>query len=213
MQAIPNSSALDRAAAGGGPSARVLPWIAGAEPQRVLGYAAELTQQIARLTTIVAGVEDSGRALRQAWSAGSAADGAIDKLTVTLQAFQKITAAVRALNGEIQAASTALTLVQQGYRAVVGATNPMVAALLSNPHTHAAARALATSTTTGLSTYVQTTRTALDQIGLVRMIAIAGTLASIAGELGRLLSGDTPAPAALTGYGSTGWTGYTPRTP
>jgi hypothetical protein len=201
MYAIPNSSALDMAAAGGGPGFRVLPWIAGAEPGTVLGYAAELTQRVARLTAIVSGIEESCRALRQAWSSGSASDGAIQKVTATVQAFQRITTAVQALDGELQAVSATLTLVQQGYRAVVGATNPTVAALLSSPHTHAAARSLATSITTGLSSFVQTVRTALDQVGLVRMIAIVSTLVTIAGELEKLLSGDSPAtptPAAPT---------------
>jgi hypothetical protein len=214
MYAIPNSSAMDAAAACGGPSATVLPWIVSAEPQSVLQYAADLTQRVARLITIVERIEESKRALRHAWSSGSASDGAIQKITSTIEAFQRIASAVQALETQIKAVSTALQLVQQAYRAVVGAVNPTVATLLSNPYTRAAATSLATSTTASLSSFVHTSRTVLDQIGLVRLIAIVSALATIAGELDKLFKDDSPPGAVtssgLSGYGAAGWGRFAP---
>ena len=189
MHAIPSSAAMDVAATGGGPSATVLPWIAGAEPQSVLQYAAQLTQQMGRLIAIVQRIEDNGHALRQAWPSGHASDGATRKVAGTIQAFQRIAQAAQALDAELKAVSTALQLVQQAYRSVVGAVNPTVAALLSNVYTRPAATSLATGTTASLSSFVQTVRTVLDQIGRVRLLAVTTALARIATELDTLLHG------------------------
>jgi len=217
MFAIPNSSAMDAAAHGGGPTSRVLPWIAGTDPEQVLRYLAQLTGQLTKITGIVNQIGDARGALRTAWPSGSASNGAITKFTQALTAFQKITQAVAALQAEIQAVAMALRLVQNGYRAVVGSVNPTVAALLSNPYTRHAAAALSTSTTSGLASYVTATKAALDTIGLVRMVAIATQLATIANELETLLSNDsavaagrTPAMTKVTptgsgGFGTGGW--------
>jgi hypothetical protein len=188
MYAIPNSSAMDAAAHGGGPTSRVLPWIAGSEPQQVLRYITDLVGGITKLTGIVDGIGDNRDSLRQSWPAGSASDAATAKVTGAVTAFSKIVKAVQTLEAEIQAVAAALQLVQTAYRAVVGSVNPTVAALLSNIHTRPAATALSTSTTSGLATFVSTSKATLDNIALVRLLAIVTTLGTIAKELETLLS-------------------------
>jgi hypothetical protein len=188
MFAIPNSSAMDAAAHGGGPTSRVLPWIAGTDPAQLLQFVTRLLGQISRITGIVNQISDAGGALRKAWPTGSASDGALAKITQAVTTFQKIARAVEALQMEVQAAAAALGLAQNSYRTVVSSVNPTVAALLSNPHTRHAATALATSATSGVASYVGATKATLDTIGLVRMAAIVTQLATIARELSTLLS-------------------------
>ena len=183
MQAIPNSAAMDMAAHGAGPSTRVLPWIAGGEPQQILQFVTELAGAIQKITGIVSGIETAGGSLRQAWPTGSAAEAATAKLTDTLTLFTRITKAVEAMETEIQAAATALQLVQNAYAAVVGSTNPTVAMLLSNVHTRAAATSLSIRTTTQLAAFVNSTKSTLDTIAQVRLAAITTLLATIAKEL------------------------------
>jgi hypothetical protein len=189
MRAIPNSSAMDMAAHGGGPTSRVLPWIVGGEPQQILTFITELSSAITKLAGIMNGVENAGGALRQAWPTGTAADGAATKLNNSIALFTRITTAVEAMETEIRAAATALQLVQNAYTAVVGSTNPTVAVLLSNIHTRPAATSLSVQATTQLGAFVSSTKATLDAIGQARLAAIATSLATIASELESLLSG------------------------
>ena len=183
MQAIPNSSAMDVAAHGGGPAARVLPWIVGTEPAQVQRYIAELVGHITKIAGIVDRIDDARGSLRTTWSAGSASDGAVGKVGGTIALFGKIVKAVEALEAEIQGVALALGLVQNAYRGVVSSVNPTVAALLSNIHTRPAATALATGTTSGLAAFVSGTKATLDTIALVRLVAIVTQLVTIAGDL------------------------------
>jgi hypothetical protein len=198
MYAIPNSSAMDAAAGGGGPTSTVLPWIVSTEPQQVLKYVTDLAGRITTIAGIVARIDTTRGSLRQAWPSGSASDAAIAKVTDTIRIFDKITKAVQSVQAEIQAVATALNLVQNVYRSVVGSVNPTVAALLSNVHTRAAATALSVNTTSGLASAVSSTKATLDTIGIVRLAAIASQLATIASELGSLLSGGAAVPAGTT---------------
>ncbi|MFI7541810.1 hypothetical protein [Actinoplanes sp. NPDC049599] len=207
MFAVPNSSAMDAAAGGRGPTATVLPWLAGAEPDQVLRYVTDLVNRITRIAGIVDQVGDAGGTLRKTWTAGSASDGAVAKVRSTVATFQKIVQAVETLQAEIVAVATALRTAQHAYRSMVSSVNPTVAALLSNIHTHAAARSLAVGTTSGLASFVSSVKAALDAIGAVRLMAVVTTLATIAKELESLLSDGaaaTPggAPSMITGPGA-----------
>lgn len=195
MQAIPNSSAMDFAAGGGGPTARVLPWIVSADPEQILRYGTELANHITTIAGIVAQISDTGDAMRKAWPAGTASDAALAKVQKSVQTFQRIVQAARTLQTELTNVATALRLVQQAYRATVSAVNPTVKALLSNVHTHAAARSLAIGTTAGLASSVASTKATLDAIAATRLMAVVSTLATIAKELESLLSADAPAPS------------------
>jgi len=201
MDAIPNSSAMDAAAGGGGPTARVLPWLVGTQPDQVLRYITDLAGRITTIAGIVDQIGDAGGTLRKAWTSGSASDGAIAKVQATIRTFQQIVQAVETLQAETVAVATALRLAQNAYRSVVSSVNPTVAALLSNVHTQGLARSLAVSTTNGLASFVSSTKATLDTLATVRLMAVVTALATIAKELESLLSdgaagttgGSTPA--------------------
>ncbi|WP_189077733.1 hypothetical protein [Mangrovihabitans endophyticus] len=213
---MPNSSAMDAAAGGSGPSATVLPWIVTTEPDQIQRYVTDLVSRVATLARTVQSIDRAGDDLHRAWSTGSASAAAHGKVAKTIEIFQKVTTAVQALEAEIQAVVVAVRMVQNGYRAVVGAVNPTVAALLSNIYTRAAATALAVSATSGLASFVSTVKAALDAIGLARIATIITTLVTIAHELQSLLSNDTPQatpatqPTALQALAGNGVSGAQP---
>ncbi|MDP9794069.1 hypothetical protein J2S43_002581 [Catenuloplanes nepalensis] len=188
MRGIPSSGAMDAAAGGRGPGTAVLPLLIGGEPQQIVAHLTQLIGHVQKITELMRKVSGTRDALRQAWPAGAASDGAAQKLKAVLDAFQSISALVTTLQTETQNAATAITMAQQTYRAVVGATNPTVASLLAQPHGHAAARALAVSATGSLTGAVQASRARLDTIGLVRIAAVVAQLATIADQLRTLLT-------------------------
>nr|MDT0661545.1 hypothetical protein [Micromonospora sp. DSM 115978] len=201
MFQVPNSAAMDAAATGGGPSTVVLPSIVTGQPQTIVGYAADLAQQLAKLASLFQDVERARQELRKVWSTGSASDNALDKVVKSVEAFKKISDAVEKVVTHLQSSAQIVKLVQAAYQAVVRAVNPVVAALLSNPFTQGAARALASVTTSALKAFTTIARTALDAIGLVKLAAAIISLVTIAGEVRNLLSGSpsagTTAPTTL----------------
>jgi len=192
---IPNSSAIDAAAGGRGPGTVVLPSIITSQPEAIVRYAADLAQRVARLAGLFQELDRARQELRGVWRSGAASDSAIDKLVTSAEAFQKIAGTVEKVITELGSAAEAIQIIQKAYRAVVGMVNPVVAALMSNPYTQAAARALATATTAALKGFLTVARVALDAIGLVRIAAAVVALVGIAREVGNLLSGRAePAP-------------------
>jgi uncharacterized protein YukE len=200
---IPNSSAIDAAAGGGGPGTVVLPSIITTQPEAIVRYATELGQRVARLAGLFQDLDRARQELRAVWSSGSASDSAIDKLTKSAEAFQRIAGTVEKVITELRSAADAIRMIQTAYRAVVGMVNPVVAALMSNPFTQSAARALASVTTAALKGFLTVVRVALDAIGLIRLVAAATDLVAIAREVERLLSGraEPAAPALPAGAG------------
>lgn len=216
MFQVPNSSAIDAAAAGRGPGTVVLPSIITSQPQAIIKYATELAQQVAKLAGLFQEIDRARQELRGAWSAGSASDNAVEKLVKSAEAGKKIFDAIEKVITELGSAAELVRIIQAAYQAVVRMVNPVVAALLSNPYTQAAARALAHSTTAALKGFLTAVRVAMDAIGLVRLAAAILTLVTIAREVERLLSGDAgPTVATPSVPGSTGSTGVpgTPGTP
>jgi hypothetical protein len=192
---VPNSSAIDAAATGGGPGTVVLPSIITGQPQAIVTYATNLAQQVARLAALFQDVDRARQELRKVWSAGSASDNAVEKLVKSAEAFKKISDAVEKVITELTSSAEIIKIVQAAYQAVVRMVNPVVAALMSNPYTQGAARALASSTTAALKGFVTTVRTALDTIGLVKLVAAIASLVTVAREIQGLLSGTPAAPA------------------
>jgi hypothetical protein len=79
------------------------------------------------------------------WS-GAASETALKKITDSLQSFEKIIKVVQEGAQLLGVAGTLVKTAQTAYTSVVSAVNPTVAALMSNPWTHAAAVALSTAT-------------------------------------------------------------------
>ncbi|MDG4829503.1 hypothetical protein O7627_09330 [Solwaraspora sp. WMMD1047] len=196
MFQVPNSSAIDAAATGGGPGTVVLPSIVTGQPQSIVTYATNLAQQVAKLAALFQDVDRARQELRKVWSAGSASDNAVEKLVKSAEAFKKISDAVEKVITELTSSAELIKIVQAAYQAVVRMVNPVVAALLSNPYTQGAARALASSTTAALKGFVTSVRTALDTIGLVKLVAAIAALVTVAREIHGLLSGTPAATAA-----------------
>ncbi|MEH1017356.1 hypothetical protein V6U90_30230 [Micromonospora sp. CPCC 206060] len=204
---IPNSGAMDAAASGRGPSIVALPTIVGGNPQAILAHAAALTARVARLVTLLADLERAREQLREVWSAGSASDSVVQKLNKSFASFQQIIETVYAGIRELEGAAAQLTTAQEGYRAVVSAVNPTVAALMSNPYTQAAGRALAVSTTGILKAFLTGIGGILTAIGVTNLGQILTGLATIIGQVEQLFSKNNDggsASAAALPAGSTG---------
>ncbi|MFG3697336.1 hypothetical protein ACGF5C_05365 [Micromonospora sp. NPDC047620] len=201
---IPNSGAMDAAAGGRGPGAVALPTIVGGNPQAILAHSAALTARVARLVTLLADLERAREQLREVWSAGSASDSVVQKLNKSFASFQQIIETVYAGVRELEGAAAQLTTAQAAYRAVVSAVNPTVAALMSNPYTRAAGRALAVSTTGILKAFLTGIGGILTAIGVTNLGQILTGLATIVGQVEQLFSknndgGSVPAPALPPG--------------
>ncbi|MFG1779562.1 WXG100 family type VII secretion target [Micromonospora sp. NPDC049048] len=204
MLDIPNSGALDAAAGGRGPGTVALPSIVGGDPAAILAHAAAMTARVARLVTLLADLERAREQLREVWSAGSASESVVQKLNSSFASFQKIIETVYAGIRELEGAAAQLTTAQTAYRAVVGAVNPTVAALMSNPYTQAAGRALAVSTTGILKAFLTGIGGILTAIGVTNLGQILTGLAGIVDQVEQLFSknndgGATPAPALPAG--------------
>ncbi|MEU6078488.1 hypothetical protein [Micromonospora sp. NPDC047074] len=204
MLDIPNSGAMDAAAGGRGPGTVALPSIVGGNPAAIVAHAAALTSRVARLVTLLADLERAREQLREVWSAGSASESVVQKLNRSFASFQQIIETVYAGIRELEGAAAQLTTAQAAYRAVVGAVNPTVAALMSNPYTRAAGRALAVSTTGILKAFLTGIGGILTAIGVTNLGQILTGLATIVGQVEQLFSknndgGATPAPALPAG--------------
>ncbi|MDR7275566.1 hypothetical protein [Catenuloplanes atrovinosus] len=184
----PDSSAIDTAANGRGPGTLLLPKLEGGQPQQILAQLTQLITGVQKITEAMEKVGGARTALRQAWPAGAASDGAAEKLKAVLDAFQTILTLVGTLQTETTHAATTLTQAQTAYRTVVGATNPTVRSLLAHPHGQTVARALARSVTASLTATVEAHKAQLDTIGLVRIAQVTTQLLTVADQLRTLLS-------------------------
>lgn len=188
MLNIPNSGAMDAAASGGGPSTVALPQLMGGNPAAILAHAAQVMQGATKLAGLLQDLERSKQQLREAWPRGSASDNAQRKLSNSFKNFNETIQAVFSGVRELEAAAAKLEIAQNAYRTIVNAVNPTVAALLSNPWTQAAARALATASTGTLSGFLQSIAGVLNAIGAGNIGRIVASLASVVGEIEKLFS-------------------------
>ncbi len=188
MLNIPNSGAMDAAAGGAGPSTVALPQIIGGNPAAILAHAAEVMQRATKLVGLLEDLERSKQQLRVAWPRGSASDHAQRKLSNSFRNFNETIQAVFSGVRELEAAAAKLEMAQNAYRSIVSAVNPTVAALLSNPWTQAAARALATSASSSLSGFLKSIAGVLNAIGAGNIGSIVTSLATIVGEIEKLFS-------------------------
>ncbi|MFI9386003.1 WXG100 family type VII secretion target [Kutzneria sp. NPDC052558] len=194
MLTFPNSSAMDATASSGGPIT-FLPRIVTGQPEQI---AAHVTQVLAKAKQFVTLMDDFAKAekqLSQVWS-GAASQTALKKITDSLQSFEKIIKVVQEGAQLLGVASTLVKSAQTAYTSVVSAVNPTVAALMSNPWTHAAAVALSTATSASLRGFIEAIGGLLKTLGLTKLGAELTTLASIIQELGKLFGGANSASAS-----------------
>lgn len=205
MFTFPNSSAMDATAGSGGPIT-FLPRIVTGQPEQVAAHVAQVLAKAKQFVTLMDDFAKAEKQLSQVWS-GAASETALKKITDSLQSFEKIIKVVQEGAQLLGVAGTLVKSAQAAYTSVVSAVNPTVAALMSNPWTHAAAVALSTATSASLRGFIEAIGGLLKTLGLAKLGTELTTLASIIQELEKLFGGTNSAsgstPAGTTPSTST----------
>ena len=194
MFTFPNSSAMDATAGSGGPIT-FLPRIVTGQPEQVAAHVAHVLDKAKQFVTLMDDFAKAEKQLAQVWS-GAASETALKKITDSLQSFEKIIKVVQDGAQLLGVAGTLVKTAQTAYTSVVSAVNPTVAALMSNPWTHAAAVALSTATSASLRGFIEAIGGLLKTLGLAKLGTELTTLASIIQELEKLFSGNKSASAS-----------------
>jgi uncharacterized protein YukE len=191
---FPNSSAMDATASSGGPIT-FLPRIVTGQPEQVAAHVAHVLDKARQFATLMDDFAKAEKQLAQVWS-GAASETALKKITDSLQSFEKIIKVVQDGAQLLGVAGTLVKTAQTAYTSVVSAVNPTVAALMSNPWTHAAAVALSTATSASLRGFIEAIGGLLKTLGLTKLATELTTLAQIIQELEKLFSGNKSASAS-----------------
>lgn len=200
MFTFPNSSAMDATAGSGGPIT-FLPRIVTGQPEQVAAHVAQVLAKAKQFVTLMDDFAKAEKQLSQVWS-GAASETALKKITDSLQSFEKIIKVVQEGAQLLGVAGTLVKSAQAAYTSVVSAVNPTVAALMSNPWTHAAAVALSTATSASLRGFIEAIGGLLKTLGLAKLGTELTTLASIIQELEKLFGG-TKSASVSTPAGAT----------
>jgi uncharacterized protein YukE len=194
---FPNSSAMDATASSGGPIT-FLPRIVTGQPEQIAVHVAHVLDKAKQFVTLMDDFAKAEKQLAQVWS-GAASETALKKITDSLQSFEKIIKVVQNGAQLLGVAGTLVKTAQTAYTSVVSAVNPTVAALMSNPWTHAAAVALSTATSASLRGFIEAIGGLLKTLGLTKLATELTTLAQIIQELEKLFSGNKSASASTPG--------------
>lgn len=231
MFAFPNSSAMDIAAAGGGPIT-ILPQIITGQPEQIAQHTTGLLAKAAQFASLLEEFSKAGQSLSQVWS-GAASETAVKKITDSLSALQNIIKAVEGGAALLGISGTMVKSAQTAYTSVVSSVNPTVAGLISNPWTYSAGVALATSTSAALRAFITAVEGLLSALGAGKLATEIATVVQIITEIEQLAKGpnaaatsgatpststvSTPAitmpqapPQVATSAGQQAITGYTP---
>jgi uncharacterized protein YukE len=182
----PPSYAMDATAGSGGPST-ILPQIVTGSPETILAHVSELLQKAQQFSSLIEEFKKAETQLQQAWS-GHAADSAVKKIEDSLSSFTEIVSVINRGAQLLQQSATMLTTAQTGYTSVVGAVNPTVAGLMSNPYTYSAAVALSTSSSSALRGFITAVGALMKTLGAVNLASELTTVAQIIGQLEQLFN-------------------------
>jgi uncharacterized protein YukE len=213
MFLIPNSSAMDATASSGGPGTFV-GTIATGSPEQIAVLAAQRLRQAEQFLQIIEQLNGATQQLSTAWS-GSASQAAVQKITSTVAAFQKIVKVIQTGSALLGTSGTLVKSAQAGYTAVVSSVNPTVASLMSSPWTYGAATALSTAASSSLRAYITGVQAVLQGLGsgqLMQQVAMVmkviqeiqqlsggASASSSAGSVASLASVPSPATQAVAG--------------
>jgi uncharacterized protein YukE len=197
---FPNSSAMDATAGSGGPIT-FLPRIVTGQPEQVAAHVAQVLDKARQFVTLMDDFAKAEKQLAQVWS-GAASETALKKITDSLQSFEKIIKVVQEGAQLLGVAGALVKTAQTAYTTVVSAVNPTVAALMSNPWTHAAAVALSTATSASLRGFIEAIGALLKTLGFTKIATEVTTLVSIIQELEKLF-GNNKSASASTPSGTT----------
>jgi hypothetical protein len=206
MFAFPNSSAMDIAAAGGGPIT-ILPQIITGQPEQIAQHTTGLLAKAAQFASLLEEFSKAGQLLSQVWS-GAASETAVKKITDSLSALQNIIKAVEGGAALLGISGTMVKSAQTAYTSVVSSVNPTVAGLISNPWTYSAGVALATSTSAALRAFITAVEGLLSALGAGKLATEIATVVQIITEIEQLAAG--PNAAATSGATPTTPTVSTP---
>jgi uncharacterized protein YukE len=194
---------MDATAAGGGPIT-MLPLIVTGQPAQILQHVTEVLGKATQFISLLEDLDKARKQLGEIWS-GHASESALTKIAESLQQFEKIIKAIQDGAKLLQEAAQLVQTVQTAYRSIVSAVNPTVAALMSNPWTHAAARALSTATSGTLRSFIQAIGQLLNALGVTKLGTVLTDLGTVIGALQQLFGGGSAgAGGALPGGGVSG---------
>jgi uncharacterized protein YukE len=196
----PPSYAMDATAASGGPIT-ILPQIMTGSPQSILGHMAEMVAKAQQFATLIEDFTKAEKQLGDTWS-GHAADSALIKMKNSLEAFTKIVNVIEHGSTLLKEAAALITTAQTAYRTVVGAVNPTVAGLMSNPWTYGAAVALSTGVSAALRAFINAVSVILKALGAVKIAGELATLVQIIQQLEQLFNDKHSAPTSSVTNGS-----------
>ncbi len=196
MFAFPNSSAMDFAAAGGGPIT-FLPQIITGQPEQIAAHTSGLLAKAAQFASLLEEFTKANESLSRVWS-GAAAETATKKITDSLSALQNIIKVVEGGAALLGISGTLVKTAQTAYTSVVSSVNPTVAGLISNWWTYGAGVALATSTSAALRAFITAIEGMLTALGGGKLAMEIATLAQIIMEIEQLAAGPNAAAAGAT---------------
>ena len=206
MFVIPNSSAMDATAYGGGPSTFVSQ-IATGSPERIAQLVEERLKQAEQFLKLIEQGRSAVQTLEKAWS-GQAGETAVKKFTDTLDSFEKIVKVIEASSQLLGVSGTLVRAAQTAYTSVVSAVNPVVASLASNWWTYWAAVSLSTSASAALRAFIEGIEVLLNAIGGSQLAQEIMTLVRIVQDVEKLIGsgshGTAVPPAGTYARPSTG---------
>ncbi|GAA2040987.1 hypothetical protein GCM10009839_49150 [Catenulispora yoronensis] len=206
MFVIPNSSAMDATAYGGGPSTFVSR-IATGSPERIAQLVEQRLKQAEQFLKLIEQARSAVQTLDKAWS-GQAGETAVKKFTDTLESFEKIVKVIEASSQLLGVSGTLVKAAQTAYTSVVSAVNPVVASLASNWWTYWAAVSLSTSASAGLRAFIEGVEALLNALGGSQLMQEITTLVQIVQDVEKLIGsgshGTAVPPAGTYAKPSTG---------
>lgn len=205
---FPNSSAMDATASSGGPGTFLFQIVTG-QPQQIAQHSTSMLAKATQFISLLDEFTKAGEQLRQVWS-GQASESALQKITSSLQSFEKIIQVIQNGARLLGVSGTLVQSAQTAYKSVVGAVNPTVAGLMSNPWTYSAAVALSTSTSAALRAFITAIEGLLQALGAGQLGTEIASLVTIIGEIEQLFAGTQTGTAAA---GSTPTTSTIAATP
>ncbi|HEX5405647.1 MAG TPA: hypothetical protein VFX16_25510 [Pseudonocardiaceae bacterium] len=197
---FPNSSAMDATASSGGPST-FLPQIVTGQPTQIAQHSTGLLAKATQFISMLDEFTKAADQLKTVWS-GQASQSAVQQITGSLQAFEKIIQVVQNGAKLLGVSGTLVQSAQTAYTSVVGSVNPTVASLMSNPWTYSAAVALSTATSASLRAFITAIEGLLSALGAGQLGAEIATLVGIIGQIEQLASGTGGTAATTAAAGS-----------
>ncbi|HVV21586.1 MAG TPA: WXG100 family type VII secretion target, partial [Pseudonocardiaceae bacterium] len=194
---FPNSSAMDATASSGGPGTFLFQIVTG-QPQQIAQQSTSLLTKATQFMSMLDEFTKAADQLSTVWS-GQASQSAVQKITGSLQSFEKIIQVIQNAAKLLGVSGTLVQTAQTAYRSVVGSVNPTVASLMSNPWTYSAAVALSTATSASLRAFITAIEGLLQALGVGKLGAELAALAGIVMEIEQLAKGTTAVTATSAG--------------